>query len=158
MLMPKKVAHRKWHVDRKNGEKRTRPETRGIKIAFGSHGLVATSQSRITSNQIEAARKVISRTVGKLAKVYIRVFPDRPYTRKPAEVGMGKGKGDPQGYVFDVRPGRVLFEVAGASEENMKEGLRKAGTKLAVKTKILSAVDQEKLMSPAISTNTESSQ
>jgi large subunit ribosomal protein L16 len=144
MLMPKKVAHRKWQVDRQSGARRVRPETRGITIAFGSYGLVATSQSRVTSNQIEAARKVLTRTVGKLAKVYIRIFPDRPFTRKPAEVGMGKGKGDLEGYVFDVRPGRVVFEVDGASVENMREGLRKAGTKLSVKTRIVSKEDQQK--------------
>jgi large subunit ribosomal protein L16 len=138
MLFPKKVKHRKWQTGRKNPNKQKRAETRGITIAFGSHGLKAQSQKRVTSNQIEAARRVISRTLGKVGKTWIRVFPDRPYTAKAAEVGMGKGKGDPQGFVFDVRPGRIIFEIDGVSDEIAREALRKAGMKLPLKTKIIS--------------------
>lgn len=92
----------------------------------------------ITSNQIESGRKVISRSVGKTGRVWIRVFPDRPWTQKAAEVPMGKGKGEPQGFCFEVRPGRVLFEVDGIPDAGAKEALRKAGTKLPMTTRIIS--------------------
>jgi len=137
MLFPKKVKHRKWQTGRKHPLKMKRPETRGVTVAFGSHGLKAISQARVTSNQIEAARRVISRTLGKNGKSWIRVFPDRPVTAKAAEVGMGKGKGDLKHYVFEVRPGRVMFEVDGVPEDVAREALRKAGTKLPVSTKIV---------------------
>lgn len=133
MLFPKKVKHRKWQVGRKNPEKLNRPDSRGLTVAFGSYGLKATTASRVKSNQIEAARRVISRTVGKTGKVWIRIFPDKPITKKPAEVGMGKGKGDVDHYVCEVSPGRVLFEVEGVSEEVAKEAMRKATTKLPLK-------------------------
>jgi len=136
MLTPKKVKYRKWQTARKDMSKVT-PDTRGITVAFGSFGLKATSGGRIRSNQIEAARKVTSRTVGKIGRMWIRIFPDRPFTRKAAEVGMGKGKGDPQGYCLDVRPGRILFEVDGVADDIAKEALRKAGTKLPVTTRIV---------------------
>lgn len=138
MLFPKKVKHRKWQTDRKHPEKLTRPDTRGLTVAFGSYGLKATSQSRVKSNQIEAARRVISRTLGKTGKIWIRIFPDKPVTKKPAEVSMGKGKGDPDHFVFDVRPGRVLFEVDGVSEEVAREAMRKATAKLPLTGKFVS--------------------
>lgn len=137
MLFPKKVKYRKWQTGRKSEAKRNRPATRGTEVTFGSFGLKAMSQARITSNQIEATRRVIVRTIGKTGSVWIRVFPDRPYTRKASEVGMGKGKGDPEGFVCDVRPGRVMFEVDGVPEDVAREALRKAGTKLPVKVKIV---------------------
>jgi len=137
MLLPKKVKFRKWQTGRKNLKARG-PDTRGTKLAFGSFGLKSESQARIKSTQIESARKVISRTLTKSGKYWVRIFPDRPYTAKAAEVGMGKGKGDPQGYCFDVLPGRIIFEVDGASEPIAKEALRKAGSKLPVKTRIVS--------------------
>lgn len=137
MLIPKKVKHRKWQTGRINADLLNRPETRGINVNFGSHGLKAVTQARITSNQIESARKVISRTLGKTGKFWIRIFPDRPFTAKAAEVGMGKGKGDPQGYCMEVRPGRIMFEVDGVTDAVAKEALRKAGTKLPVKVKII---------------------
>ena len=140
MLFPKKVKHRKWQNARKSPEKLARPDTRGIDISFGSYGMKATTPARVTSNQIEAARKVLSRATGKTGKMWIRIFPDRPVTAKPAEVGMGKGKGDPQGYEVEVRPGRVLFEIDGVGDKEAREALRKAGTKLPVKSKILSRV------------------
>ena len=140
MLFPKKAKHRKWQTGRKNPKKRIRPETRGTTVSFGSFGLKATSQARVTSNQIESARRVIVRTIGKTGKMWIRIFPDRPFTAKAAEVGMGKGKGDPQGYVFDVRPGRVLFEVDGVPESVAREAPRKAGTKMPLTTKVVARV------------------
>ena len=139
MLIPKKVKYRKWQTGRKNKNAMT-PDTRGVKLAFGSFGIKSTSQSRIKSKQIESARKVLSRTLTKTGKYWIRIFPDRPYTAKAAEVGMGKGKGDPQGYCFDVLPGRVIFEVDGVDEPTAREALRKAGTKLPIKTRIVARV------------------
>ena len=137
MLFPKKVKHRKWHTDRKSEAKLARPETRGITVAFGTFGLKAETPSRVAANQIEAARRAMTRFAGKTAKIWIRIFPDRPVTQKAAEVPMGKGKGDPDHYVFQVRPGRVLFEIDGVTEEVAREALRKAGTKLPVKTRIV---------------------
>ena len=137
MLVPKKVKFRKWQSDRINVKSRT-PETRGTKLVFGSFGLKAETQARVKSNQIESARKAMSRALSKTGKYWIRIFPDRPYTAKAAEVGMGKGKGDPQGYCFEVFPGRIIFEVDGAEEKIAREALRKAGTKLPVKTRIIS--------------------
>ncbi len=137
MLLPKKVKFRKWQTGRTNPKSRT-PDTRGTKLSFGSFGLKAETQARVKSTQIESARKVISRTLTKSGKYWVRIFPDRPFTAKAAEVGMGKGKGDPQGYCFDVLPGRIIFEVDGAEEAVAREALRKAGTKLPVKTRIIS--------------------
>lgn len=137
MLFPKKVKHRKWQVLRKSPAKLMRPDTRGVTVSFGSYGLKATTQSRVRSSQIEAARRVISRTLGKTGKIWIRIFPDRPVTKKPAEVGMGKGKGDPDYFMFEVRPGRILFEIDGVSEEVAREALRKAACKLPVKAKFV---------------------
>jgi large subunit ribosomal protein L16 len=139
MLFPKKVKHRKWQTMRRNPA-RIGSETRGTTLSFGSFGLKATSAARIGSQQIEAARRAISRTVSKSGRVWIRIFPDRPYTAKAAEVGMGKGKGDLQGYVFQTLPGRILFEVDGVSEAIAKEALRKGGAKLPVKTRIVTRV------------------
>ena len=139
MLFPNKVKHRKWQTSRKHPDKRG-VASRGNKVSFGSYGLRAQSPARITSNQIEAARKVIRRTIGKSGKMWIRVFPDRPWTQKAAEVGMGKGKGDPQGFCFEVQPGRVLFEVDGVTEAVAREALRKGGTKMPLTAKISARV------------------
>lgn len=141
MLFPKKVKHRKWQTNRISAERRSRPDTRGITVSHGEFGLKATSASRVKSNQIEAARRVISRTLGKTGKVWIRIFPDRPITKKAAEVPMGKGKGDPDHFVFEVKPGRVLFEVSGVSEDIAREAFRKACAKLPVKGKLVSRED-----------------
>jgi len=139
MLFPKKVKHRKHFTKRKNAVKEAaKMETRGIDIAFGSYGLKAMKYARVTSNQIEAARKVMARYATKSGKVWIRVFPDMPYTQKPAEVKMGKGKGDPVGFVAEVKPGRIMFEIDGVEPKIAAEALRKAGTKLPMKTKIVS--------------------
>lgn len=139
MLTPKKVKHRKWQTGRKK-HNFVKVENRGIEISFGSHGLKATSYARVNSRQLESARKVLSRAASKLGRIWIRVFPDRPVTQKPPEVGMGKGKGDPQYFCAEVFPGRVLFEVDGIEPAVAKEALRKAGTKLPLKTRIITRV------------------
>lgn len=140
MLFPKKVKHRKWQTHRKSKERMNRPETRGLKVSHGEYGIAATTGSRVTSNQIEAARKVIARTMkdgGKGGRMWIRIFPDRPITRKAAEVPMGKGKGDPDHFVCEVHPGRVLFEMSGLPESVAREAFRKAAHKLPVKGKFV---------------------
>ncbi len=142
MLVPKKVKFRKWQTGRSN-PKALSPDTRGTKLSFGSYGLKSETQARVRSVQIEAARKVIARTLTKAGKYWIRIFPDRPYTAKAAEVGMGKGKGDPQGYCFDVFPGRIIFEVDGAEESIAREALRKAGSKLPIKVRIVSRAHKQ---------------
>ena len=137
MLAPKKTKHRKWQTGRKNPNTWSKPDTRGLTVSFGTYGLKAMTPARITGNQIEAARRALSRAAGKGAKVWIRVFPDRPFTQKAAEVGMGSGKGDVAGYVMEVRPGRVIFEVDGIPEALSREALRKAGTKLPMKVRVV---------------------
>ncbi len=136
MLFPKKVKHRKWHSMREN-PKKLKVETRGTLVSFGQFGLKSLSTARVTSQQLEAARKAMTRQAGKLARVWIRVFPDVPITKKAAEVPMGNGKGDLQGYQVPIRPGRVIFELDGISETDAREALRKAGTKLPVKTRFV---------------------
>ncbi|MDQ5957106.1 MAG: large subunit ribosomal protein [Patescibacteria group bacterium] len=137
MLFPKKVKHRKWQTDRKSEARLTRPDTKGIDVSFGAFALKATSPARVVSRQIESARRAMTRKAGKTAQIWIRIFPDRPITQKAAEVPMGKGKGDPKAFCFEVLPGRVLFEIDGVDEATAREALRKAGTKLPVKTKIV---------------------
>ena len=136
MMFPKKVKFRKWHTMRRNAKK-TRVATRGVELSFGSHGLKAVSEHRVRSNQIESARKVIVRSMGKTGKLWIRVFPDKPFTQKPAEVKLGKGKGDLAGYEVEVLPGRIMFEVDGIPATEAREALRKAGAKLPLKTKVV---------------------
>ncbi len=134
--MPKKVKYRKAHTFRENPGK-VGVETRGTKVSFGSFGLKALDAGRIRSNQIEAARKTIAHSMSKSGKIWVRIFPDHPYTQKPAEVKMGKGKGELQGYVAIVKPGRMIFEVDGVDEVAAREMLRKGGTKLPVRTKVI---------------------
>jgi large subunit ribosomal protein L16 len=134
MLIPKKVKYRKWQTSRVNPNKK-RVATRGTEMSFGSFGLKAETAGRVKSNQIEAARKTIARNMHKTGKLWIRVFTDRPFTAKGAEVGMGKGKGDPQGYLVEILPGRMIFEVDGLEPAIAREALRKAGAKLPIKTK-----------------------
>lgn len=141
MLFPKKVKHRKWQTNRISEARLQRNDTRGITVDFGKYGLKAVTGSRVRSNQIEAARRVISRTTGKTGKIWIRIFPDRPITKKAAEVPMGKGKGDPDHFVFQVQPGRILFEIDGVTEEVAREAVRKATAKLPVKTKFVTRED-----------------
>ena len=139
MLFPKKVKYRKSHTMRRN-PKRALLASRGVDIAFGSHGLKATTHARLRSNQIESARKVISRTLGKGGKLWIRVFPDKPYTQKPPEVKLGKGKGDPVGYEVEVWPGRILFEVDGVGGELATRTLISAAKKLPLKARVVSRI------------------
>ena len=136
MLFPKKVKFRKWHTMRRNA-KTAKVATRGVTVAFGSHGLKATTHARVRSNQIESARKVIARNLGKTGKAWVRIFPDKPFTQKPPEVKLGKGKGDPVGYEVEVWPGRVLFEVDGVADAVAVETLRKAAAKLPLKAKVV---------------------
>ena len=136
MLTPKKVKFRKSHTFRENASK-VGVETRGTKVSFGSFGLKSLEAGRIKSNQLESARKTIAHSMSKSGKIWTRIFPDHPYTQKPAEVKMGKGKGELQGYVAIVKPGRFLFEVDGVGIEAAKEMLRKGGTKLPIHTKFL---------------------
>ncbi len=111
--------------------------TRGVTVAFGSHGLKATSHGRVRSNQIESARKVVVRSLGKNGKMWLRIFPDKPFTQKPPEVKLGKGKGDPVGYEVEVWPGRVIFEVDGVEDQLAVETLTKAAKKLPLKAKVV---------------------
>lgn len=137
MLFPKKVKHRKWQTKRMHPTK-VGVASRGITLSFGSHGLKTTTYARVRSNQIEAARRVIARSLGKTGRVWIRIFPDRPFTQKGAEVPMGKGKGELQGYEAEVQPGRILFEVDGVTDAVAREALRKAGTKLPLTSRVVS--------------------
>ena len=136
MLFPKKVKYRKIHTFREHPDK-IGVETRGTKVSFGSFGLKAITPGRIRSNQLEAARKTIAHQMSKSGKMWLRVFPDKSFTQKPAEVKMGKGKGDIQGYEVRIKPGRVIFEVDGVDEVAAREMLRKGGTKLPVKTRVI---------------------
>ncbi|AWZ49530.1 50S ribosomal protein L16 [Hathewaya limosa] len=136
MLMPKRVKHRKVQRGRMKGK-----ATRGNFIAYGEYGLQATECGWITSNQIEAARIAINRHVKRGGKVWIKIFPDKPVTEKPAETRMGSGKGSPEYWVAVIKPGRVLFEISGVSEELAREAMRLASHKLPVKTKFVSRED-----------------
>ena len=136
MLFPKKVKFRKWHTMRRNAKK-GKVETRGITVAFGSHGLKATTHARVRSNQIESARKVVVRSLGKTGRMWLRVFPDKPYTQKPPEVKLGKGKGDLAGYEVEIWPGRILFEVDGVDEKTAVTSLTNAAKKLPLKAKVV---------------------
>lgn len=134
MLLPKKVKHRKWHKPRRmNKGVATRINT----VAFGTYGLCAQTHSWMTSRQIEAARRVMTRYVRRGGKIWIRIFPDRPVTKKGSEVPMGGGKGAPDHYVCTVKPGTVMFEIAGIPEEKAMEALKLASYKLPLKTKIV---------------------
>jgi large subunit ribosomal protein L16 len=132
MLMPKKVKYRKQQKGRMKGK-----STGGSKVSFGQYGLKALEPGRISNRQIEAARIAITRHAKRGGKLWIRIFPDRPVTKKPAETRMGKGKGSPEGWVAIVRPGRILYEVEGLSEEIAREAFRLASQKLSIKTKVV---------------------
>lgn len=136
MLFPKKVKFRKWQTGRSN-PKKIRVATRGVKLAFGSHGLRALESAPVTSNQIEASRRVLARALGKTGRVWVRVFPDRPETKKGGELPMGKGKGDPFRFVARVRPGTMLFELDGVPDKEAHSYLVQAGHKLPIKTTVV---------------------
>lgn len=137
MLMPKRVKYRRVHRGRMTGK-----ATRGNTLAYGEYGLVATEPAWITSNQIEAARIAMTRYTKRGGQVWIKIFPDKPVTKKPAETRMGSGKGNPEEWVAVVKPGRIMFEIDGVSEEVAKEALRLAQHKLPIRTKIVSRADQ----------------
>ena len=136
MLLPKRVKYRRVHRGRLTGK-----ATRGNKITYGEFGLVALEPAWITSNQIEAARIAMTRYTKRGGQVWIKIFPDKPVSEKPAETRMGSGKGSPEYWVAVVKPGRVMFEIAGVSEDVAREALRLASHKLPIKTKILKRED-----------------
>ena len=132
MLMPKRVKYRRVHRGRMTGK-----ALRGNTLAYGEFGLQATEPGWITSNQIEAARIAMTRFTKRSGQVWIKIFPDKPVTKKPAETRMGSGKGSPEYWVSVVKPGRIMFEIAGVSEEVAREALRLASHKLPIKTKVI---------------------
>ena len=136
MLMPKRVKYRKQMRGRMKGK-----ATRGAEVHFGEYGLQALEPGWVSSRQIEAARRAIVRALRRRGKVWIRIFPDKPFTKKPAETRMGKGKGNVEYWVAVVKPGRVMFEVGGLPEDLSKEALNLAAYKLAIKTKIVARRD-----------------
>ena len=138
MLMPKKVKYRKQQRGRMAGK-----AWRGSDVSFGDYGLKAMEPCWMTARQIEAARVAMTRFIKRGGKVWLRLFPDKPVTKKPAETRMGKGKGAPEGWVVVVKPGRVLFEMEGVEEERAREAMRLAAQKLPIKTRFVSRKDQE---------------
>ena len=134
MLLPKKVKQRKWHKGRRKNKGLA---TRANKVSFGEFALKSMSYGWVTSRQIEATRRVLTRYVRKTGKMWIRVFPDKPVTKKGNEVPMGSGKGAPDHYVAVIKPGTVLFELSGITEEKAKEAITLAGHKLGLKTKFV---------------------
>ncbi len=137
MLIPKKVKHRKWHKGRGRGK---RVATRKVTLAFGSYGLKAMTEAWITSRQIEAARRAMTRSIKRGGKIWIRIFPDKPVTTKGSEMPMGKGKGAVDHYVAVVRPGTVMFEIDGVTEALAREAMSLAAYKLPCKTKVVNRV------------------
>ncbi len=136
MLAPKRIKHRKTMRGRMTGK-----AERGSLVSFGSYGLKALEPYWITNRQIEAARIAINRYLKRDGRVWIRIFPDKPYTKKPAETRMGSGKGNPEGWVAVVRPGRIMFEIDGVSKKDAQEAMRLASHKLPIKTKFVSRID-----------------
>ena len=134
MLLPKKVLHRKWHKGRKRG---LGVATRATGLAFGEFGLKTETHGWVTSRQIEAARRVLTRYVRRGGKIWIRVFPDRPVTKKGNEQPMGGGKGAPDHYVAVVKPGTILFEMGGVAKDQVQEAMKLAGYKLGLKVKFI---------------------
>jgi large subunit ribosomal protein L16 len=143
VLLPKRVKHRKQHRGRKAGI-----ATRGSTIAFGQYGLEATEACWMTNRQIEAARRAMTRYVKRGGQIWIRVFPDKPVTKKPAEVRMGSGKGNPEGWVAVIKPGRVLFEMAGVTPEVAKEAMRLAAAKLPAQTRFIALEEAQAAAEP----------
>ena len=140
MLMPKKVKHRKVQRGRMKGK-----ATRGNFVSYGEYGLQALECGWITANQIEAARIAINRHVKRGGKIWIKIFPNKPITQKPAETRMGSGKGSPEYWVAVVKPGRVLFEMSGVDEETARECMRLASYKLPIKTKFIKREDRKEM-------------
>ncbi len=138
MLLPKRVKYRRVHRGRMKGR-----ALRGNKVTYGDYGLMALEPAWITSNQIEAARIAMTRYIKRGGQVWIKIFPDKPVTEKPAETRMGSGKGSPEYWVAVVKPGRVMFEIGGIDETTAKEAMRLAGHKLPIKTKFVKKSDTE---------------
>ena len=136
MLMPKRVKYRRQHRGRMKGEAQ-----RGNELAYGEYGLQALEATWMTANQIEAARRAMTRYIKRGGQIWIKVFPDKPVSKKPAEVRMGSGKGAPEYWVAVIKPGRVLFEMSGVSEEVAREAMRLAANKLPVKTKFIQRLE-----------------
>jgi large subunit ribosomal protein L16 len=136
MLMPKRVKYRKQMRGRMKGK-----ESRGVEISFGDYGLLAMEPGWVTARQIEAARRTLVHAMKRRGKVWIRIFPDKPYTQKPPETRMGKGKGNVEYWVAVVKPGRVMFEIGGLDEDSAREALGLARHKFAIKTKIIARSD-----------------
>ena len=136
MLMPKRVKYRRQHRGRMKGEAQ-----RGNQLAYGEYGLQALEASWMTANQIEAARRAMTRYIKRGGNIWIKVFPDKPVSKKPAEVRMGSGKGAPEYWVAVIKPGRVLFEMSGVSEEIAREAMRLAAQKLPIKTKFIQRLE-----------------
>ncbi len=136
MLLPKRVKYRRVHRGRLKGTAH-----KGTKVTYGDYGIQALEPAWITSNQIEAARIAMTRYIRRGGQVWIKIFPDKPVTKKPAETRMGSGKGSPEYWVAVVKPGRVLFEIAGVPEETAREAMRLAGYKLPIKTKFVKRED-----------------
>ena len=137
MLMPRKVRHRKQQRGRMRGQ-----ATGGTRLAFGEYGIQAIEPGWITNRQIEAARVAITRHIRRGGKVWITIFPDKPVTKKPAETRMGSGKGNPEGWVAVVKPGRVMFELAGVNEALAREAMSRAQHKLPIRTKFITRVGE----------------
>ncbi len=133
MLLPKRVKYRKVHRGRMKGK-----ATRGNKVTYGDYGLMSLEPAWISSNQIEAARIALTRSIKRGGQVWIKIFPDKPITEKPAETRMGSGKGSPEYWVAVIKPGRVMFEIAGVDKEAAQEALRLAASKLPIKCKFVS--------------------
>ena len=138
MLLPKRVKHRKQHKGRRTGI-----ATRGNTIAFGQYALQATEACWMTNRQIEAARRAMTRHVRRGGQIWIRIFPDKPVTKKPAETRMGSGKGNPEGWVAVIKPGRILFEMGGVHHDVAKEAMRLAAAKLPVQTRFVAVVEPQ---------------
>jgi large subunit ribosomal protein L16 len=132
MLMPKRVKHRKQHRGRMRGRAKG-----GSEVHFGDYGLLALEPGWLTNRQIEAARVAMTRHIRRGGKVWINIFPDKPFTKKPAETRMGSGKGNPEGWVAVVKPGRVMFELSGVAEPMAREAIRRAAHKLPIRTKFI---------------------
>ena len=139
MLLPKKVKHRKWH---KGAGHKSGSSVRGSTLSFGSWGIKSLGEARLTSRQLEAARRAMTRHVQRGGKIWIRVFPHKPITKKGSEVGMGGGKGAVDHFVTPVTPGRIIFEIDGVSDALAEEALRRASHKLPFKTRIVSAKEK----------------
>lgn len=137
MLLPKKVKHRKWHKPRR---KNKGAASRTTTVAFGSFGLSAETHGWVSSRQIEAARRVLTRYVKRGGKLWVRIFPDRPVTKKGSEVPMGGGKGSPDHYVCTVKPGTVMFEIGGIDPAQARESLKSAAYKLSVKARVVEKI------------------